>query len=266
MDNSSPLKQKVYDLTNPFVDSNEFNFGANNNENLYEPLFFVMVATETSNESAPRDTFEKLYSLIYSYRSQDSEEIDYLVDYSESLIGHIEFVENSNEWENIYNAYGKVLQSLDKEDKVEYFSSLARVGFLLKKMEETDDFAEKYVYRLSKLEKFLDLQKSEIVKIFEDAKFDAEFDFDSMQNDEEDAFDFGDSEEESETNDEIEDFNEGDEFDFGDHSDDEIDNIGKKKNSLSVEQKIEKLKELKQLLDGGVIDQNEFNKMKSELL
>jgi hypothetical protein len=269
MSYSSPYQQKVYTLSNPFLnDNDDFNFGTEGVEALYEPLFFVIVVTEATNEAAPEDTFKELIKAVYPDRmvNVDEDEQNYLLNYSVSLLQHIEYVNNDKEWLNIYHAFGNKLTSLSKEDRTNYFTSIARIAFILKKTEGMEELAEKYTYRMSNLEKFIGLSKQEMMKLFEDAKSQADLDTEvidisSLNDSEEESFDFGDDNDE-----ELSNADETD-FDFGNDKDDNEENSKpKSKSNFSMDEKITKLKELKELLDSGIIDQQEFNTLKAELM
>ena len=245
------LKQKVYTFSNPFIEEESSEEEDSTSIQLLEELFFILTCAESSNETPPKDVLDGVLSELFPFNFLT--ESDYLIDYTNNVLKYISSVEDADEeWNNIYTHLYKILGSFSRERQECYLDIFASGSIILKKIEGFEEVREKYVYRMSKMEPYLKVTKNDLIELYKKVKQRNDESESSSFDGENTEFDFGD----------IDDIDEDDDFDFGDEKNNEA--TTNKSNDVGI--KIEKLKELKALLDDGVINQEEFGKMKEEII
>jgi len=122
--------------------------------------FFIMVATESSNESPKiNDVYEILDSSFPECPRNSAFNI------SVKVVAMQKVAQNdSSKWLKIYDNFFSQLIKYSPEARRKFITEISDMAFRLKESEDMESIAENYVYRMQLIEKHSGMTKSDYIK------------------------------------------------------------------------------------------------------
>lgn len=154
--------------SNPFAvkSDNTLAFEKTDAPHVFPAKLMLMVLTETGSESPKIDDINEILRTSFPECPQ-SEAFMLAV---KLMAMHNVAGGSSQKWGDIFDNFLSQLQEYDLTTQKKIATETAATIFILKMQEGMENVAENYVYRLSKLEKYLSISKSEYIQILEDEK------------------------------------------------------------------------------------------------
>ena len=131
--------------------------------------FFLLVMAEHSGE---KQEYASVKGLIQSYFQSCPEDKAFdLTSFANAVTDFTNSSESIAEnFSSVYQHIYQLFEALEKDQQLLFYRDCAPIAFLYKADEATLNLGETFVYRISQLEKFSKLSKSELIAVFEEAK------------------------------------------------------------------------------------------------
>lgn len=144
-------------------------FSKGDSVNIIPAKFMFMVITEEDGNGPTYDTVCELLSSVFP--EFPSEKRFNLTVQLGAMVKHTSSAGNKQkEWDALYDNLYSQMSELNVSEESKVFREIYRIIFMFKGDEGMHEVASSMVYRMSKLESFTSLNKSELIKIGEEEK------------------------------------------------------------------------------------------------
>jgi hypothetical protein len=133
---------------------------------VWSAKFFLMAITETTEEPPSIDDVKDILSNSFPNFPQNELDSVYF-----SIVAMQNKTSNlTSEWDNIWKIFFSQLEFFKLSDSFTVMRELASTCWKLKMLEDMDEIAENFTYRISQSEEYFKISKSDIKEIFEEEK------------------------------------------------------------------------------------------------